>query len=104
MIVGVMIFQEERGKMERDLPICKPDFEELKDSGVQAMWIGHASVLIRLDGLTVLTDPIFSDRCSPSQYFGAKRYRDTPCTIEGKLLHGIITLKAPILTAADDKF
>ena len=48
------------------------------------MWLGHASVLVQIDGLSVLTDPIFSARCSPSQMFGSKRYRDPPCTVDGR--------------------
>jgi L-ascorbate metabolism protein UlaG (beta-lactamase superfamily) len=30
--------------------------------GLQAVWIGHSTVLIRVDGLTILTDPVFSTR------------------------------------------
>ena len=73
-------------ELDRNLPVERPDFEKLNNppqSGVQAMWIGHASVLVQIDGLSVLTDPIFSARCSPSQWFGAKRFRDPPCTIDG---------------------
>ena len=28
-------------------------------------WIGHATVLVQLGGLNVLTDPMFSERASP---------------------------------------
>jgi L-ascorbate metabolism protein UlaG (beta-lactamase superfamily) len=39
-------------------------------------FIGHASFLIRLaDGTTILTDPIFSERCSPLSWWGPKRVR-----------------------------
>lgn len=39
-------------------------------------FIGHSTFLIRLDdGTTVLTDPIFSDRCSPFTFAGPKRVR-----------------------------
>ncbi|MDB5413954.1 MAG: fold metallo-hydrolase [Rubritepida sp.] len=39
-------------------------------------FIGHASFLIRLDdGTTLLTDPIFSERCSPFSWIGPKRVR-----------------------------
>ena len=31
-------------------------------AGVQAAWIGHSTVLIRVDGFTILTDPVFSTR------------------------------------------
>ncbi|KDD74009.1 beta-lactamase [Helicosporidium sp. ATCC 50920] len=42
-------------------------------SGVQAMWVGHATVLAQVGGATFLTDPVFSDRCSPLQCMGPKR-------------------------------
>ena len=29
------------------------------------IWIGHATYLIKKDGLTILTDPVFSNRASP---------------------------------------
>ena len=36
-------------------------------------WIGHSTYLVRLDGITVLTDPIFSNRASPLTFAGPKR-------------------------------
>ena len=36
-------------------------------------WIGHATFLVRLDGLTVLTDPVFSRRASPFSFAGPER-------------------------------
>lgn len=51
-------------------------------SRIKFMWIGHASCLVQVDGLNVLTDPIFSQRCSFSQSFGPKRYRPVPCEIK----------------------
>ena len=36
-------------------------------------WIGHSTFLVRLNGLTILTDPIFSDRASPLSFAGPKR-------------------------------
>ena len=36
-------------------------------------WIGHASLLIQLDGLNILTDPHWSDRASPLGFAGPKR-------------------------------
>jgi len=35
---------------------------ELLDHDLCATWIGHATVLIRIGGLTILTDPVFSPR------------------------------------------
>ena len=37
------------------------------------VWIGHATYLIKKDGLTILTDPVFSKRASPVRFAGPKR-------------------------------
>lgn len=44
-------------------------------SAPSATFIGHSSFLLRLPGLNVLTDPVFSARCSPTQLAGPKRVR-----------------------------
>ncbi len=40
-----------------------------------ATWIGHATVLAQLGGLNVLTDPIFSNRASPTSIAGPRRHQ-----------------------------
>lgn len=37
-------------------------------------WVGHATTLIQIDGVNILTDPIWSERCSPVSFIGPKRY------------------------------
>jgi L-ascorbate metabolism protein UlaG (beta-lactamase superfamily) len=32
------------------------------DRGLFAAWLGHATVLLKIDGFTILTDPVFSNR------------------------------------------
>ncbi|KAJ2803587.1 Protein-lysine N-methyltransferase efm4, partial [Coemansia guatemalensis] len=48
---------------------------------VQVTWLGHASLLVQLDGATILCDPVFSKRCSPSQLIGPSRYTAAPATV-----------------------
>jgi N-acyl-phosphatidylethanolamine-hydrolysing phospholipase D len=36
-------------------------------------WVGHATFLVRMDGATFLTDPIYSERASPLGFAGPKR-------------------------------
>ncbi len=36
-------------------------------------WIGHATMLVQLDGVNVLTDPHFSERASPATFAGPRR-------------------------------
>ena len=42
---------------------------------VAVTFINHATFLLTLPGAVVLTDPIFSERCSPVQWAGPKRVR-----------------------------
>ncbi len=41
--------------------------------GISVTFINHASFLLQVDGLNILTDPIYSDRASPYQWAGPKR-------------------------------
>jgi N-acyl-phosphatidylethanolamine-hydrolysing phospholipase D len=36
-------------------------------------WIGHATLLVRMDGVTFVTDPMFSERASPVSFAGPER-------------------------------
>ena len=43
------------------------------DSARQVIWIGQSTLLISVDGMHILTDPIFSERASPFSFMGPKR-------------------------------
>lgn len=47
-----------------------------------AMWIGHSTYLISIQGRHILTDPIWSERCSPVPFFGPKRKQPPAMPIE----------------------
>ena len=40
---------------------------------LRAAWVNHATVLVQVDGVNVLTDPIWSERCSPFSFAGPAR-------------------------------
>ncbi|MCV7258459.1 MBL fold metallo-hydrolase [Mycobacterium shimoidei] len=50
---------------------------------IAVCWLGHATVLVELDGYRVLTDPIWSERCSPSDVIGPQRMHPPPTEVEG---------------------
>jgi N-acyl-phosphatidylethanolamine-hydrolysing phospholipase D len=53
-----------------------PDLERLRHPDprlIQVTWIGHDTFLIQTAGLNLLTDPIFSERCSPVSFIGPRR-------------------------------
>jgi len=46
--------------------------------GLRAIWLGHSSVYIELDGLRLLVDPVFSNHASPLSGIGPKRFHAPP--------------------------
>lgn len=51
---------------ERNRPVSEaahePTPSRWPDRGLHAAWVGHATVLLKIDGFTILTDPVFSER------------------------------------------
>ncbi len=43
------------------------------EHGWRVTWLGHATVLLQIDDLNVITDPMFSQRASPVSWFGPER-------------------------------
>src|ERR1700731_2872747 len=51
------------------------------ESGLRATWLGHSTVLLEIDGLRVLTDPVWGERASPVTFAGPKRFQPVPAPI-----------------------
>jgi L-ascorbate metabolism protein UlaG (beta-lactamase superfamily) len=56
----------------------RPGWARKPDTGLRATWLGHSTVLIEIDGLRVLTDPVWGARASPSRLAGPKRFQPVP--------------------------
>ncbi len=68
-----------------DVPVLKISADDLAQPaapGMRTWWLGHASVLIELDGVRVLTDPVFSKRASPFLFIGPARLHPVPLPLE----------------------
>ena len=52
-----------------------PPPERVDGGRLRVTIVNHATTLIQVDGKNILTDPIWSERCSPSQSIGPKRHR-----------------------------
>jgi L-ascorbate metabolism protein UlaG (beta-lactamase superfamily) len=50
-------------------------------SGLRITWLGHSTTLIEIDGATILTDPIWSERASPSRWVGPRRFHPPPIAL-----------------------
>lgn len=64
-------------------PMVQPDLNWLRSNRTQtsATWIGHATVLMQVNGVNVITDPVFSKRVSPVSFAGPSRKVPLPMAI-----------------------
>ena len=50
-------------------------------SGLRVTWLGHSTMLIEIDGVRILTDPVWGPRASPSALVGPKRFQPVPISL-----------------------
>jgi L-ascorbate metabolism protein UlaG (beta-lactamase superfamily) len=53
--------------------VSTPPQRVSQQGGARVTLIGHATLLIQMAGLNILTDPVWSDRASPLSFVGPKR-------------------------------
>lgn len=51
-------------------------------SGLRVTWMGHSSMLVEMDGVRMLVDPVWDKRASPQQWAGPKRFFAPPLALE----------------------
>ncbi len=67
-----------------EVPIVRMSGDALNQPaapGMRAWWLGHASVLLEVDGVRILTDPVLSQRTSPFQFVGPQRLHAAPLAL-----------------------
>jgi L-ascorbate metabolism protein UlaG (beta-lactamase superfamily) len=57
-------------------------FEARPASGLRITWLGHSTLLIEIEGLRILTDPMWEERASPVEWAGPKRFFAPPLPLE----------------------
>lgn len=62
------------------IPLVTPEFPAAAD--LAAIWFGHSSAVVEVDGHRVLTDPVWSRRCSPSRTVGPQRLHEVPARLD----------------------
>jgi L-ascorbate metabolism protein UlaG (beta-lactamase superfamily) len=60
------------------LPLHRPELGTPPASGLRLTWLGHATVLVEIDGHRVLFDPVWGERCSPFRFAGPRRLHPPP--------------------------
>ena len=66
------------------VPTAVPDpslFKTAPPSGLRVTWFGHSSTLLEIDGLRILTDPVWSARASPLSWVGPQRWYAPPLAL-----------------------
>jgi L-ascorbate metabolism protein UlaG (beta-lactamase superfamily) len=59
------------------VPVVYPagtDLASASRKGLRATWLGHSTVYLEVDGVRILTDPVWSERASPLRWLGPKRF------------------------------
>jgi len=75
------------GGQRRTPPAPLPSINPLErwgkppETALRATWLGHSTVLLEMDGLRVLTDPVWGERASPVGFAGPKRFQPIPVPI-----------------------
>ena len=82
-------WQRERAALDiapptMDLAPIVPDlgFIQRRTNHFSVTWIGHATALVQIGRVNVLTDPHFSERASPVQWAGPKRWQPPALRME----------------------
>lgn len=67
----------------RALPVESPlpVLAKRASTELRMTWLGHSTVLIEIDGVRVLTDPVFGERVAPVTFAGPKRFHQTPAAL-----------------------
>ncbi len=75
-----MLFGGQQRTPPGPLPLVDPvaTWQTPQGEGVRVTWLGHSTLLLEVDGARILTDPIWSDRASPSSILGPLRFHPPP--------------------------
>jgi L-ascorbate metabolism protein UlaG (beta-lactamase superfamily) len=75
------LWNKEKWPKQVENPPADPIVERVTE-GIRATYINHATLLVQVVGLNILTDPVWSKRVSPVTFAGPKRVRDPGIPIE----------------------
>lgn len=72
-----LVTKRNAGSPRGPVPLAKSDISG-PAADLAFTWLGHSTVLVEIDGYRILTDPVFSERCSPSRAVGPRRQHPVP--------------------------
>jgi L-ascorbate metabolism protein UlaG (beta-lactamase superfamily) len=83
-ILWELISGRAAGRPATDIPLITPEPRafEAPAGRIAVSWFGHSTALLEIDGYRVLTDPVWSERCSPSDVVGPGRIHPPPVPLD----------------------
>ncbi len=81
MLLFEVLSARNGGLPKSEIPMAKAA-SRAKAAPLAATWLGHATTLVEIDGFRLLTDPVWSERCSPSRSIGPRRLHPPPVPLE----------------------
>lgn len=81
-IMRELLFGKEQRKPTRPVPLVVPSLHAPPLDGLRVTWLGHATVLVEVEGRRILFDPVWSERVSPSTALGPRRLHPVPVPLE----------------------
>jgi L-ascorbate metabolism protein UlaG (beta-lactamase superfamily) len=82
LVLRELIGGRAAGRPAAPIPLAKPEPVDGRPGDLAVSWLGHATALVEVDGYRVLTDPVWSERCSPSDVIGPVRMHPPPMQLE----------------------
>jgi L-ascorbate metabolism protein UlaG (beta-lactamase superfamily) len=67
----------------KEVPLLSVSREQLDSINTDSVFrLGHSTMLMKVDGKTIMADPVMSERASPVQWAGPKRFHPNPIDID----------------------
>jgi L-ascorbate metabolism protein UlaG (beta-lactamase superfamily) len=82
LLIRELIGSRDATRPDKPIPLAVPPKVDTTALDIGASWFGHSTALVEVDGYRVLTDPVWSRRCSPSRSVGPERMHDVPVPLE----------------------
>lgn len=69
-IIKKMLSRPDSVRPSVEVPSIKTDLKRLEGEEPVVIWFGHSSYFMKINGTTILVDPVFSGNASPFSFFG----------------------------------
>jgi L-ascorbate metabolism protein UlaG (beta-lactamase superfamily) len=82
LIAWEFVGRRGRSRPAAPIPLGAPGIFDGDTRRLAVSWLGHSTTLLEIDGYRVLTDPVWSHRCSPSDVIGPERLHPPPVELD----------------------